>query len=156
MKYDLKAPCNNCPFRRDGHIALNTARAAEIASMMLCSRGGTFPCHKTVKREEDSDGNEHNRATSDSQHCAGALIFAEKNQTATQMMRIAERLHLYDAQALMANEVAKEMVFDDLDELLDAHALHPANKSERKRRKIKRRRGPVEFEPEEEDQEGYG
>lgn len=70
-----------------------------------------FVCHKTaiIRRGMYVAGR-------DSQHCAGALIFAEKQEAPTQMMRIMERLHLYDRRKLdmTAN------VFGCLREMIDA------------------------------------
>jgi hypothetical protein len=81
---------------------------------MLSRNGGEFPCHKTLKAvDDDQDGEEH-VVTEKSRHCAGALIFAEKNGTATQMMRISERLRLYDPSKLEG----QDDVFDDMDEML--------------------------------------
>lgn len=121
MKYDMIVPCGNCPFRREGFIPLRAERVEEIASGMLCSQGHTFACHKTTSYDDDGD-----RITvDDSLHCAGALIFAEKNGNATQMMRIVERLGMYDASKLQPHHA---LVFDDLDEMLEAHAKHPFNR----------------------------
>jgi hypothetical protein len=117
MHYDLHKPCNNCPFLRKGGIRLHPSRVREIAGMMLSTAGGDFPCHKTTV--EARDGFDR-RATKDSRHCAGALIFAEKNGNATQLMRIMERLGFYDAQALMKDKSITELVFDDMKEMLDA------------------------------------
>ena len=78
--------------------------------MMLDSQGGTFPCHKTAKGEHDDSGEYHE--TGDEIHCAGALIFAEKNGNATQMMRISERFGEYDHTALTAE--SKGLVWDNL------------------------------------------
>jgi len=111
VKFDLKTPCSNCPFRREGGVRLYSARVIEIAGGFLSNRGGDFPCHKTV----DHDDDDNRITTKDSQHCAGALIFAEKNENQTQMMRISERLRLYDP----ASYVGHELVFDDLDEMLE-------------------------------------
>ena len=124
MKYDMTAPCVNCPFRRDNFIPLRAERVEEIASGMLCTQGISFACHKTTGHDSDGD----TTIDPESQHCGGALIFAEKNGNATQMMRIVERLGMYDASKLAANY---ELVFDDLDEMLDAHANHPAMRRER-------------------------
>lgn len=55
-----------------------------------------FPCHKSAKPVEDEDGFAEYHATEDSIHCAGALIFNEKRETPHQMMRICERIGLYD------------------------------------------------------------
>lgn len=54
---------------------------------MLSPDGGSFPCHKTVNHSDEGED------TSRSKHCAGALIFAEKNGNATQIMRIMEQAH---------------------------------------------------------------
>lgn len=83
--------------------------------MMLSPHGASFPCHKTVEYDEEGDG----RATFDTEHCAGAYIFAEKNGNATQMMRIAERLGLYDHRKLKN----KDAVFDTMSEMLKANRL---------------------------------
>ena len=107
MRYDLKKPCDECPFLREGGVRLTRERIKEIAGMMLSANGGHFPCHKTTGVAGNCDGKNE-------QHCAGALIFAEKNGTTTQMMRIAERLGMYDASQL----VGKERVFCGINEML--------------------------------------
>ena len=43
-------------------------------------------------------------------HCAGALVFAEKRGTSSQMMRIAERLRMYDPRALAGHADTGEML----------------------------------------------
>jgi hypothetical protein len=75
--------------------------------MMLDRAGGTFQCHKT---------NVKVGGKGDPMHCAGALIFAEKNGNETQLMRIAGRLNMYDPNALDMDAD----VFDTMDEMLDA------------------------------------
>lgn len=100
-------------------MSLTAGRVEEIGGMMLSTGGGSFPCHKTTIDTEDDDGLGDREVTPDSQHCAGALIFAEKNENATQLMRIAERLGLYDAKALMADKKVVDSVFDDLDEMTE-------------------------------------
>jgi len=57
---------------------------------------GEFPCHKTAELTDDESGSTEFRATGSSLHCAGALIFLEKRNQPHQMMRICERLGLYD------------------------------------------------------------
>jgi hypothetical protein len=54
---------------------------------------GEFPCHKTAGIDED---NGNFIANKNSLHCAGALIYLEKRNTSHQMMRICERLGMYD------------------------------------------------------------
>lgn len=85
--------------------------------MMVSSAGGDFPCHKTTA--ETDDGDRH--SVRSSRHCAGALIFAEKNGNATQMMRIAERLGMYDAKKLMADREHVDLIFNSVREMIQAN-----------------------------------
>lgn len=94
MKYDLVAPCGQCPFRYDIKGFLTPDRAEEILES-ITDLQQTFPCHKTVEYGEDDDSDFH-IPSADEQHCAGAMIFLEKQNMPNQMMRIAERLGLYD------------------------------------------------------------
>ncbi len=116
MLYTMTKPCPECPFRRDGTggtpVRLRSDRIEEIAGLMLGGRGD-FPCHKTTVPDDAEECGL--RATEDSLHCAGALIFAEKNETSTQMMRVVERLGLYDPSAL--DKDSFDEVFDDIDEM---------------------------------------
>lgn len=114
MHFDLKKPCSNCPFLRKAGVRLTPQRVRQVAENALSPHGGTFACHKTTI--EDDNG--HRVETKDSRHCAGSLIFSERNGNATQMMRIAERLGLYDAKALMKNKAAVNSVFRNLIEML--------------------------------------
>jgi len=90
MECSMTRPCENCPFRRGGIKLRNIERAQQVAS------AENFPCHKTVNYGEEGDG----RTTERSRVCAGSLIFHEKTNTPTQMMRIAERLGCYDPSRL--------------------------------------------------------
>jgi hypothetical protein len=114
MKYDLVRPCDNCPFRRDVVPYLTTARAREIAFTE-----GEFPCHKTTVEDESSeDGG--NIATEDSKHCAGFLIMRENAGHPNQMMRILERIRVYDRTRLDMDSP----VYDGPDEMVEAYADH--------------------------------
>jgi hypothetical protein len=92
MKYSMTTPCDACPFLRSMAHGFSMRRLREFAS-------GEFPCHKTAKlNDDDLDG--RYEATENSVHCAGALIFNEKRERPHQMMRICERLGMYDASKL--------------------------------------------------------
>jgi hypothetical protein len=92
MNYDLKKPCAHCPFRTDCRPGwLGRSRAQEIATA-ITDQQATFACHETTVEGEDGEQKE----TNDSQHCAGAMILLEKINRPNQMMRICERLGLYD------------------------------------------------------------
>ena len=77
---------------------------------MLGMGRGEFPCHKTTREDEDGDLEEGPKSS----HCAGALLFSEKNDAPTQMMRICERLGMYDRTKLRG----ADLVFDSLSEML--------------------------------------
>ncbi len=102
--FDRKKPCKTCPFRTNGDAVrfLGEERAQEIADSLMsdCS----FTCH------DDLDLPEDNR-----QHCAGATIMLEKQNHPNQIMRICERLGLYDRYALAGHED----VFDDFDDWVE-------------------------------------
>ena len=94
MKYTMTTPCCLCPFRSDTkQLTVSPQRLAQFAS-------GEFPCHQTAELQQDEDGEGGYMATDDSQHCAGLLIMLEKMGRPHQMMRIAERLGMYDASKL--------------------------------------------------------
>lgn len=112
MDFGIKKPCAKCPFKRQGGVALTAARAREIAGMMLHSQGGTFACHETTTAGGERGDKE--------QHCAGALIFALKNETLPQYARIAERLGEFNGDELVAQPCAAE-VFDTAAEMVREH-----------------------------------
>ena len=91
MHFGLKRPCANCPFRTDIPPFLHPERAQGICDAMLVA-DESFWCHKTIDYSEDSEGS----ITRKTQHCAGAMILLEKLDRPNQLMRIAERLGMYD------------------------------------------------------------
>lgn len=93
MNYDLIRPCAECPFLQQHKKAYTEKRLLELSA-------SEFPCHKTAELVSAEDGGSTYQATESSSHCAGALIFLEKRQQPNQMMRICERLGMYDASKL--------------------------------------------------------
>lgn len=92
MKFDLTKACGDCPFRNsDKAIRLHRLRARDIGQMMESRDGGTFACHKTVKHSDADTEDDFHIPSRNEQHCAGALVYAMKQDNFTQMMRIAER-----------------------------------------------------------------
>ena len=90
MNYNKTIPCADCPFLEVNAKSYGLRRLSQFAS-------GEFPCHKTARLDEEENAFV---STKESQHCAGALIFLEKRNAPHQMMRITERLGMYDASAL--------------------------------------------------------
>lgn len=103
MRFKLRQPCDNCPFRKDVHPYLDRDRAAEIGRELV-ELERTFTCHKTIdysKIEEcsDEDGNIVSDEWKDirkNNHCVGAIQFIENCGRPHQMLQVAERLGLYD------------------------------------------------------------
>ena len=111
MNFDLKRPCKSCPFRTDIEPFLHPGRVEEITDQIL-HRDCSFACHNTLEHDEDGETKIH----SGSQHCAGAMIFLELQDRPNQMMRIAERLGLYDARKLIMDSP----VYDNATDMIDA------------------------------------
>lgn len=89
MNYGMTEPCDACPFlKRSGFTFASLTRHAS----------GVFACHKACVLEDREDGNgeAYHARNAKTPHCAGALIFLEKQGAPHQMMRIAERLGMYD------------------------------------------------------------
>lgn len=80
----LTSPCVECPFRSNMAHAFPVEWLHEAAA-------GAFHCHMTGCLEDGEYV-----STKSSHACAGALIFLEKRGEPSQMMRIAERLGVYD------------------------------------------------------------
>lgn len=96
MRYGLKRPCAECPFLKGSPLneSLSKARLREFAE-------GEFACHKTAElRESSQAGVSEYVGGEESQHCAGALIALERAGRPHQMMRIMERLGMYDRRGL--------------------------------------------------------
>lgn len=103
--FDLKQPCHNCPFRREGGIRLRPGRSMEIVN------GGFFPCHLTTTHDEDGEGDTFIQ-TGKEQYCAGKLLLHLKTETSDQMMRIGLRTG-WDPEQMQDADA----VFDSLDEM---------------------------------------
>lgn len=110
MKYNLTTPCAQCPLRNDIVPFISAARVQEILDL-----DAEFPCHKTVDYSSDPQG----RVKDDSQHCAGVLIIREKEERPSQMMRICERLGLYDRSKLRM----EAPVYEDTGAAVRAHRV---------------------------------
>ena len=89
MNYTMTDPCDACPFLKGSGFTW---------AALLAHSSGEFACHKTCKLDEDEG--EFVPRNANTPHCAGALIFLEKREAPHQMMRICERLGMYDATKL--------------------------------------------------------
>ena len=76
MRFTLKAPCKDCPFRNDKPKLkgwLGEDRATEIDDAL--SKDGAFPCHKTLGYCDDTGDR---IVKTESIFCGGALIYLHK------------------------------------------------------------------------------
>jgi hypothetical protein len=110
--FALKRPCGNCPFRSDRAPFLDRDRAQDIADSLEAD--ASFHCHKTNNFDTEDGAPE---ITVSSKHCAGAMITMEREGRANQMMRIGERLGLYDPSLLDMDSP----VYDSLAEWVLTH-----------------------------------
>lgn len=85
MNYAMTEPCDECPFLIGSGFTYRSL--VEYAS-------GEFACHKACKIDEETST--YVPRSDKTPHCAGALIFLEKQDKPHQMMRILERLGMYD------------------------------------------------------------
>ncbi len=91
MNYNMTEPCDACPFLKTSGFT--------YASLVRHS-SGEFGCHKACDLVESEDGGDHYEPHKKTPHCAGALIFLEKQNRPHQLMRIMERIGGYDMRKL--------------------------------------------------------
>jgi hypothetical protein len=84
VNYKLTTPCNACPFLIGSGFTYRSLKA---------HASGEFGCHKACDLNDETSTYEPHEKTP---HCAGALIFLKKQNAPHQMMRICERLGIYD------------------------------------------------------------
>jgi hypothetical protein len=84
LQYTMTTPCDQCPFLIESCFDFESLEA---------HASGSFACHKQCELNDEGVFEARGPKT---QHCAGALIFLEKQNGPHQMMRIAERLGHYD------------------------------------------------------------
>lgn len=90
MKYTMTTPCNECPYLIGSGFTYRS---------LMEHASGEFGCHKACELSEEGIY----EPLRDTPHCAGALIFLEKQDSPHQMMRICERIGLYDRSQLNMN-----------------------------------------------------
>lgn len=84
MEYTMTKPCDQCPYLIGSGFTWQ---------QLVDHASGEFPCHKACKVDDEGDFVPRSAKTP---HCAGALIFLEKQNRPHQMMRICGRLGVYD------------------------------------------------------------
>lgn len=119
MKFDLKNPCKNCPFRKDKTRIVFSCRdrAEEIEESAY--RNG-FPCHlSAVDTSEDDPERGGYEFGENTQHCAGYLIMKIKEDFDYAWPGVDNDEELVDRLRGQLN--LKAPVFADTEEFLDAN-----------------------------------
>ncbi len=93
MRYTMSQPCAKCPFLDTPSMR----RGFTLRRLRDFAENGEFPCHQTADNDEETGEFVESET---SVVCAGMLIFNEKRDTPNQMMRICERIGLYDRRKL--------------------------------------------------------
>lgn len=130
--FRLKTVCTDCPFRADKDFhGLHPERVSDIAQSLR--DGASFHCHATLdysRAEEIGDDEDPlSPVVEKSQFCAGALATMERGGEANQIVRIAERLGLYDSEEF---DWENQPVFEGVDEW-EAALVHRAKEDEEER-----------------------
>lgn len=114
MKFNLKKPCSDCPFRKDVTGFLGEARTKDITDVL--KNDGTFACHKTtgLKTGKKVPAIKHS-------HCAGAMLLLEKEQgiNSNLPLRLAIAFGWLQVDALQG----ADLIFDTFQEMINHHKL---------------------------------
>jgi hypothetical protein len=89
--FDLKRPCENCPFRRTGAIELRPGRLAGIVRGLVKNDHEWFHCHKDAYAKRPK-----NRL------CTGAMVYLLKIGQPNLAMRLGAITGMLDYEALRA------------------------------------------------------
>jgi Family of unknown function (DUF6283) len=109
LKFDIKRPCEHCPFRRDVPPYLHRAR--QIARQMEDDHYW-FACHETTGMKH---GKRVRRA--DQSHCAGLMAVLWREGNPNIAMRLALAFKMISREQLEA----EQPVFDSLAEFARHH-----------------------------------
>ena len=102
----MKAPCGNCPFRKDiPPFNLMPGRMAGIVKGLTNDDHASFSCHKTTH----GDGKKE-------QQCAGSIAFLHKQGIHNRLTRMG--MHFKDCNP---EEIDGSNVYDNTEELLTAY-----------------------------------
>lgn len=93
MNFNMTKPCVDCPFIVGSRTnrTLAEGRIESIVEDIMNDK--SFTCHKTLEMPSRKQ-----------EHCAGALIYLEREDRPNQIMRIAERIGIYDRNKLIECE----------------------------------------------------
>jgi hypothetical protein len=124
----MTTPCDQCPFLIGSGFTYRS---------LVAHASGEFPCHKACEVDEDEESETYGayvERNDNTPHCAGALIFLEKQNKPHQMMRICERLRLYDHRKLNMDAPVVSSPDDCRPESKHERAVNDAIEQEQRRK----------------------
>lgn len=77
MNLNMKAPCANCPFKKEGAIDLRPGRLEGIIADLQSDDGANFQCHKTTHKKTEPS------------MCMGSAVYMMKAQRPSVALRFA-------------------------------------------------------------------
>lgn len=83
--------CANCPFFDPNQLHLSRERKLEIVASIRSD--ASFHCHATLDYNTEDDDP---MPTARTQECVGSMILQEREGRVNQMLRIMERIGMYD------------------------------------------------------------
>jgi hypothetical protein len=100
MNFNVKRPCENCPFRKEGAIELHPDRLPSIVADLLQNDWEWFKCHKTLHKKRK-----------DHSACAGSMIYLLKAGQPSVPMRLAasSRMLSFDALKAQFNDIIEPL-----------------------------------------------
>lgn len=108
MNLNLKKPCSNCPFLREGAIELEPGRLDGIIEDLTENDHINFQCHKTVHSKqggewlEDENGEQVYEPSGNESMCIGSAIYMLKIGRPSICMRIAIMTKMVSLKELQA------------------------------------------------------
>jgi hypothetical protein len=93
MRFNLKSPCRDCPFIKGSRTNITLAKGRLEGIVEGLKKDESFICHKTLQSPKTVQ-----------EHCAGAMLYLEREDRPNQVMRIAERLGMYDRYRLVQTD----------------------------------------------------
>lgn len=113
MKFNLRRPCSDCPFRNDSPGYLHPERARELSEGPMQNDQQWLACHKTTVEGEDGE----RAIVDDSQVCAGQMVFLIKNRMQNFPMRLAAAMGVLSFSDLDMSAP----VCDSVEEMVERH-----------------------------------
>lgn len=130
MNFNLKKPCANCPFLKEGAIELQPGRVEGIVESLLENDREWFMCHKTVHHPkhggdwvEDEEGEEVYKTSGNESQCVGSMVYLHKAGRPSLSMRMAAVYKMLDPEDLEAQA----------DKIIDVFPQETPRKSKRTR-----------------------